>query len=328
MAVSQPAPTQLEHHHYYVSGSELAQGSLKLDLEHEWSELILSWETGASDEGGLSFWVDLPNGESFCLGHWALGNGKRESVNQQRTDSGRVMTDILVVDPPQRDFVLRVEPSGEAPPSLERLNLVASRRVPAQEIEEKAASFSPLPVPERYQIDYPNGNVLCSPTSLSMILAYWAEKLDQPRLDKDVPEVVANVFDPEWGNGGTGNWPFNTAYGAVQPGLTGQVARLSGMDELQEWVEADVPVAISVSASMLRGDEPGPGDGHLIVVVGFNEEGDLIVNDPGRSQVRRTYLREHVRGAWATSENTVYLVYPNTWNVPDLFKPILASSHN
>ena len=57
-------------------------------------------------------------------------------------------------------------------------------------------------------------------------------------------------------------------------------------------------------------------NGHLVVYVGFDKEGNVIFNDPGRGQVRQTYSRENVVKAWAASENTVYLVYPANMKVP------------
>ena len=52
--------------------------------------------------------------------------------------------------------------------------------------------------------------------------------------------------------------------------------------------------------------------------VGFTEKGDVIVNDPGtRQQIRRVYPRENLVKAWARSQNTVYLIYPQGANIPD-----------
>jgi hypothetical protein len=56
---------------------------------------------------------------------------------------------------------------------------------------------------------YPNGgNVWCSPTSTSMVLAYLDKYTGdcEPR----VRAAVDAVFD--WVYDGHGNWPFNTAY--------------------------------------------------------------------------------------------------------------------
>jgi hypothetical protein len=169
-------------------------------------------------------------------------------------------------------------------------------------------------VPERSQLVYTNGGVLCSPTTVSMIMSYWAKKLKRPELDHDVPEIVQAIYDAKWK--GTGNWPFNTAYGGAYRGMRGYVARLSDLAEVEEWIAAGVPVGLSVCSDRLHHRGPGP-NGHLIVCVGFAENGDVVVNDPGtRRNVRRVYPRKDVAYAWAYSRNAVYLIYPEDWETP------------
>jgi hypothetical protein len=141
-----------------------------------------------------------------------------------------------------------------------------------------------------------------------MLLAYWARQLDQPTLDRDVPEVAAGVHDPNWP--GTGNWPFNTAYAGSLPGLRSYVARLAGLNELEAWIAAGIPVATSVDYAVLK-DSDKTGDGHLVVCVGFTAEGDVVLNDPGRRvEVRRVVARDKFARAWKGSQNTVYIAHP------------------
>ena len=80
-------------------------------------------------------------------------------------------------------------------------------------------------------------------------------------------------------------------------------------------MEAGLPVAVSVSYGLLRG-KPERGNGHLVVCIGFTENGDIVVNDPGRSQVHQVYRRENLIRGWAESHNTVYLIYPEDRSVP------------
>lgn len=71
------------------------------------------------------------------------------------------------------------------------------------------ARCSAIAVPEFSQMVYPDGGpVWCSPTSVSMVLAYWLRETGpcEPR----VRAAVAGVYD--WLYDGHGNWPFNTAY--------------------------------------------------------------------------------------------------------------------
>ena len=175
-----------------------------------------------------------------------------------------------------------------------------------------------LDLPVRSQADYPEGiHSWCSPTSLTMLLAHWGttRNLADPALD--VRSVAAAVQDPGWG--GTGNWPFNTAYAGQHPGLIACVARLGGVGDLEQWILAGIPVAVSVSYAQLKGaSEPRPGDGHLVVVSGFTSTGDVRVHDPGvaRERVVRTFPRADFSRAWDHSSRTAYLVWPESMPVP------------
>ena len=152
-----------------------------------------------------------------------------------------------------------------------------------------------------------------------MVLAYWSATLHRPELDRPVPEVAAGVNDPVYG--GTGNWPFNTAYAGKFPGIRAYVTRLDDVAELEQWLAAGIPVILSVSSYLTNDRHDGPDNGHLIVCVGFTDAGDMVVNDPGVSikrgeRVRRIYPRERVINAWKKSRNTVYLLYPETAEIP------------
>jgi len=71
---------------------------------------------------------------------------------------------------------------------------------------------------------------------------------------------------------------------------------------------------------LLQDGRPEDLAGHLSVCIGFTAEGDPVINDPATNlktqSVRRIYKRANVRRAWATSHNTVYLVYPENWPLP------------
>jgi len=162
---------------------------------------------------------------------------------------------------------------------------------------------------------YPNGKTLCSPTTVSMLMAYWAQNLKQPELDRDVPEIAAAIYDSQWQ--GTGNWPFNMAYAGSFPGVRAYVTRFGDISELEAWIERGLPVGLSVDYDRLRAKGPGP-NGHLVVLVGFTTEGNPIINDPGTSKhVRKVFPRRNLFDAWACSRNTVYLVYPENFILPE-----------
>ena len=174
---------------------------------------------------------------------------------------------------------------------------------------------------------YPGGKALCSPTTVSMLMGYWAQTLNRPEMDQPVPAIADAIYDSQWQ--GTGNWSFNMAYAGSFSGMRAYVTRLSDISELEAWIIQKVPIGLSVDYDRLRAKGPGP-NGHLVALVGFTKTGDPIINDPGTSEnVRKVFPRHNLAEAWACSRNTVYLIYPENAACPkDRFGHWETERHN
>ena len=83
--------------------------------------------------------------------------------------------------------------------------------------------------------------------------------------------------------GGTGNWVFNTAYAGSFKGMRAYTTRLSDVAELEDWIARGIPVGLSLCYNRLRGKSREPS-GHLVVCVGFTENGDADRQRPGHEQ--------------------------------------------
>ncbi len=291
-----------------------------------WNQAIVSWNV-KSPQGGrlrLEARLDFADHQSkwFVLADWSADASKapRQSLNDQEDEDGDVETDTLLVKGRiTPNLLLRVTQesfSGETAPDLSLLTVcfADSSRLPAPQRLDAKVKAQQLNVPLKFQGDYPNGSVLCSPTSLCMLINYWGKKTGLGALD--VPEVAAAVYDPVWK--GTGNWPFNTAFAGSQPGLRSYVTRLNSFAELTRLVGHGIPVATSVAYGLLKGKEKRDNDdGHLVVVTGFTDGGDLRINDPGKNTGGpQIYLRRAFEKAWAVSGNTVYIVHPEGQVLP------------
>ena len=146
-----------------------------------------------------------------------------------------------------------------------------------------------------------------------MVVAYWQRgpsaadyawvTADHPgHTDPQVDYAARHTFD--YAYDGAGNWPFNTAYAATF-GLEGFVTRLRDLDEAEQFIKAGIPVVTSVSFKKGELDGAGYGtNGHLMTIVGFTADGDVVVNDPAShlvqsdDQVRTTYDRQQFSNAW------------------------------
>ena len=242
----------------------------------------------------------------------------RGSVAGQKDADGDVWTDTLILRFPCRRVQVRLTLGGpEAGPGLKffSLCLTNTKASPAPLPSNPSAWGRTLAVPERSQMAYPNGKVLCSPTTVSMLMSFWAMTLQRPELDHDVPYLVQEIYDPVWK--GAGNWALNMAYAGSYPAMRACVARFSDLSELEDWIAAGLPVGLSVCIHRLAGKAGLPPEGHLVVCAGFTKDGDVVLNDPGRlHEIRRIVPRKDLINAWSVSKNTVYLVYPENAKLP------------
>lgn len=294
-----------------------------------WDQLVVSWN--ATPPAGVFLRVDVSaisdNGQTgfYNMGVWSPDNKNcpRTSVGGQQNAEGKVDTDTLILAKPADAAQIRVTFGGDegAAPALKFLgaSFCNTKVSPVARSPNRAAWGRIISTPERSQHGYPGGKGWCSPTSLSMTLARWAAVLHRPELDLEVPAVAAAVYDS--GFEGTGNWAFNTAFAGSFRGIRSYVTRLDDLSEVEDWIAAGIPVILSAQWDLLLPGRPADVDGHLIVCIGFTENGDVVVNDPATrldkgETVRRVYKREDVVHAWTESHNTVYLVYPEDTPIP------------
>jgi len=288
-------------------------------------ELIPSWNAELEPDGWLrvelrAFHADKPT-KFYDLGHWSRDPAlhPRESIKGQKDGDGDVDTDTLQLLAPADAFQLKLT-LGPAT-NAARLKLLSIAAMDTRTSPTPRASLRsvwgkpPLPVPQRSQCAYPEGiSKWCSPTTTSMMLAFWSQKLNRPELDFDVPDVARAIHDTTWN--GTGNWAFNMAFAGAQPGIRGVVTRFDDVRELEEWVASGHPVGISLCSNRLRGKDT-PASGHLVVCVGFSPDGSVILNNPGSLlDTQKTYSRERFIHSWAYSKNAVYLIYPEGAKLP------------
>lgn len=303
---------------------EVILTSRVINTRIDWDELVVSWNVAAPDgtylkveARGFRFRQPTPY---YNLGLWSPNPARypRESVLNQKDEKGDVATDTLMLRERCQQVQIRLTLGGDDAlrPELKFLGLCLTDTSahPAPLPPNRRAWGKVLPVPERSQMVYPNGNVICSPTTISMMMGFWAQRLQRPELDLEVPEIVKAVYDTNWK--GTGNWVFNTAYAGSHPGIRAYVTRMTDLAELEDWIAHGIPVGLSLCYDRLRG-RPGGPSGHLVVCVGFTPEGDPILNDPGtREKVQKVFKRKNLEYAWAYSRNAAYLIYPQNASVP------------
>ncbi len=294
-----------------------------------WNELILYWNAQAPAGSFLKVEASAISAghatKFYQLGDWSADNKAfpRSSVRNQKDADGSVRTDTLALTQLADAVQIRVTLGGTdgAQTTLKFLGASFSNtRVPAASMPPNRAAWGKIvSTPERTQHGYPGASGWCSPTSLSMALARWADILNRPEMKLSVPQVADAVYDASYD--GTGNWAFNTAFAGSFGDMRSYVTRFDDLAEVEEWIAAGIPVILSARWDWLQPGRPLDAAGHLIVCIGFTETGDVIINDPAahldRGQtVRQIYKREDVLRSWSHSHHAVYLLYPTTAKLP------------
>ncbi len=99
------------------------------------------------------------------------------------------------------------------------------------------------------------------------------------------------------------------------------VARFGSLRELEPWLRAGVPVIISIAwrEGTLQNACLPSSNGHLLVVTGFDNNGNAMVADPAAreiARVRRLYRAAELEYAWqSNSSGTVYIIHPPAFAV-------------
>jgi hypothetical protein len=301
------------------NGGEHVVGSLRGPIVEAdpFDEAIASWcartPPGTWMEVRLRVSFALRWTRWYSLGVWAetTETVARHSVPEQRDEDGEVLTDVLRLAAYAQGYqaeVLLFSLHPDVLPIVRSFSVVTSTREGSSPWRaERAAWGRVLEVPQRSQMVYPDGGeAWCSPTAVSMVLAHHG-------IAVPVPNAAADTYD--WAYEGCGNWSFNTAY-AARFGLDAYVARFASLFEVERAILAGNPIVTSYAW------EPGELDGapiersagHLGVVVGFDERGNPVLNDPAApsdSEVRRTYSRGQFERQWLLrSSGTAYVIRP------------------
>lgn len=297
------------------------------------TEVIPSWNADTPDgtwiqvelRGTYNDGTDTP---WYVMGRWAAGDQdiRRTSVDDQTDGKSTIWTDTFSVDDASTglrlvSYRLRLtlyrRPGSKATPKVWRLGAMGSDipdrfTVPASTPRVARELAVPRYSQNTHVGQYPEydngGEAWCSPTSSQMIIEYWGRKPTAEQLawvnpefaDPQVCHAARHTFDFQYE--GCGNWPFNAAYAATYQDLQGVVTRLESLTDLETLIAAGIPAITSQSflATELTGAGYGTS-GHLMTVIGFTPEGDVIANDPAspsNEAVRRVYKRSEWETIW------------------------------
>lgn len=303
-------------------------------------ELVASWN--ATTPSGTWVTVEMRAAGSgrqtkwYTMGIWASGDDTihRTSVGGQGDADGFVAIDTFIRDKKASaldSYQLRVglhrAAGSSASPSLRFLGAMTSAASTYDIPSTFGGVAMDLDVPQYSQEihtgEFPEydggGEAWCSPTSTSMVVAFWGTGPTKAQLaafpgagytDPQVDYAARYVYDYHYQ--GAGNWPFNAAY-AASFGLDAFVTRLRSLTEAERFIAAGIPLVASIQGK-LPGSYYGKTNGHLLVIRGFTGTGDVITNDPAvpdDTLARMVYGRADFENVWlGGSAGIVYVIYP------------------
>lgn len=315
----QPAPPYRHELAKYDGLGKLAVGptgdavfeSPVLEPQLLFNEVVTSWNIATPEGAGFCVEVRIGRKEGDVWSPWLWTGdwGNVTALEPRTTQSEQAKIDVdYLVAPEQYDRV-QYRVRGWAPEPTE----LALDRVAVCVSDTTGIPLSlprpetPLDVPTaqwQRTLDVPHHNQrtsrpemkgkLCSPTSVSMLLAYNG-------IEETPEQVALRTFDPATNIYGA--WPRNvqTAYSY---GVRGYLTRISDWNEVKRFIAAGQPLIISIRVykpDVLTGAPYHPSGGHLIVLTGFDADGNITVNDPAivdPHEGRRTYLRTDMEKYW------------------------------
>ena len=334
---------------YGQSGTAYESGSWTSDwipVAFRFDELVASWNA----ETPATTWikVEMQAGGAgrettfFTMMTWASGDTDihRTSTSGQKTTDGDVNIDTFKRSadaPPLDTYRLRAtlyrRAGSTATPSVRMLAAMVSAQSKYEIPSLFGGNAIDLQVPtfsqEEHKGEFPEydggGEAWCSPTSTAMVLGALGASPSDDELEKfpgpnyGDPQVdFAARYTHDWNYKGAGNWPANVAY-ATHFGLEGFVTRLRSLSEAEGFIAASIPLVASINGD-LPGFLFGKTNGHLLVIRGFDANGDVITNDPAAKtsdDVRKIYGRADFERVWlGGSGGIVYVIYPKGKALP------------
>lgn len=248
-----------------------------------------------------------------CWTPWFTNEPSPATGEKQECLDVRWEMDQLLSDETLTHFQLGVhlnrESANQPSPALRALYLAAfrpSRNGPALP-SRPPEPVAPIPHPFTFQylLDPLIGGVICSPTSVSVVLRGAG-------IDVEPLKVAQLAYHAGYGIYGV--WPM-AVHAAYQLGMNGWVQYISGWSQAVRYLRRGVPLVTSIA---FKGEDlkepPYPGtEGHLLVLLGVDEKGCPITHDSRLPEERGAYLHwnpDDFSKAWFSHGGVAY-VFPS-----------------
>src|SRR5690554_5706694 len=270
----------------------------------EFSELVLSWNVKNLNDSQLVFFISVGNENGFSKFH-AMGSFKEDqnrSISAEADEYASVNIDTLInKDEKNNLFKLRVNITPNSNENLILENITVTTKPLNNNLvyDESLLINHLIDVDPLQQLSIPNiGNLICSPTSVTMVLNYYGYNFKQEEMAQKVYDYGRRIY---------GNWTFNASYAGSLESIYSRVEFIDDFNKVVNYIKNDVPVIFSITTTSLNdleGSIMAFPAGHLIVLIGFEQINGVwygIFNDPAEyedNKVMRKYKMEQVLNIW------------------------------
>lgn len=270
----------------------------------EFSELVLSWNVKNLNDSQLVFFISVGNENGFSKFH-AMGSFKEDqnrSISAEADEYASVNIDTLINKEEKNNlFKLRVNITPNSNENLILENITVTTKPLNNNLvyDESLLINHLIDVDPLQQLSIPNiGNLICSPTSVTMVLNYYGYNFKQEEMAQKVYDYGRRIY---------GNWTFNASYAGSLESIYSRVEFIDDFNKVVNYIKNDVPVIFSITTTSLNdleGSIMAFPAGHLIVLIGFEQIDGVwygIFNDPAEyedNKVMRKYKMEQVLNVW------------------------------
>jgi hypothetical protein len=278
------------------------------------NEMLPSWNVVTPKGSGFSVEIQMRgrNEKSYspwlAVGEW--GAPPPLPVRKVRYERGRIAVDYFTSKNLFESMRYRLTARGPEPLRVKRVALCfsdrASRTIPRSGRKTSDSLWKRrLTVPFCSQGWVPDKKIrgeICSPASVVMVMGYLGVERRLVAMARSIYDSRHRIY---------GNWT-RAIQGAFAEGVPGHIQRFGEWGEVEAMVAAGQPLVISIAFKKgeLAGAPFPQSTGHLLVICGFDEDGNVEVNDPAARQASRgqtVYRRDQLQKAWLDRGGTAYV---------------------
>jgi hypothetical protein len=281
--------------------------SKPVSFSQKFNRGLPSWNGHAPENQRSSFRVSMRFKISYGWSDWiTVGYWDKyiwSSYGNTTFNGGKVSIDYVKLDVYINEFQFKIEfkrdDAGYESSSVKQFSFFVSdtKTTVFTDInklvnDKPPAIFIPTNFVYQYGVDPVIGGRICSPSTLSMIIQSFGYEVD-------TYDFALRTNDPYWDIFGV--WPRGVQ-SASEYGLRGTVTRYRSWTDAYNVLKNGGRIAITVGPPLFNA--------HLMMLAGFDDNGNPIIHNPGRSSgYGITYNKKQISESWFNKGGISYTFY-------------------